>query len=463
MLLYIKYFINKNMPKEINISEKKGISKYEEKILEENISVKKDPASDVLKDKKEKEQTEKEISLKKKPSLNDTEIFKEMKPMNKWIRISLIVFAVLGVMGGLFAFYYFGIFTFVKDPSEVISFPTDYLKAETVFPSITFDNIKLTDPDEPRTEESVLNGKLFTLKEMTEMLKRRPVAVMIDNQVDARPQSGINSADIVYEALAEGGITRYMAIFWSEAPEKVGPIRSARNYFLEWLSPYDPVYIHDGCASSSNSDADACTNLYTYSIKDISTYGAWRWNDGVRISPHNEYSSVTNAWEYASTLDWDEFPDIESWSFKSDAKAEDRGDMYKVEVEFHQRLNNSGNYNVVWTYDSQTNTYLRRIGGEIDVDQETNTQVWAKNVVVQEVETDSAYDNTAHIVTETVGSGDAVFLIDGEITEGTWEKKTRTDRTTYYDSDGKEIVFNRGRIWIEMLSTDEGSFDIIKQ
>lgn len=307
-----------------------------------------------------------------------------------------------------------------------------------------------------------MNGVLFTKEEMEEMLDRRPVAVMIDNHADARPQSGINSADIVFEALAEGGITRYMAIFWSEAPEKVGPIRSARNYFLEWLSPYDPVFIHDGCASSSNSDADACTHLYTYSIKDISTYGAWRWNDGTRISPHNEYSSVTNAWNYAATLDWNEFPDVKSWSFKSDGNTKDTTEADKVKIVFHQRLNNSGAYDVIWTYDADTNTYLRKVGGEIDIDQETGTQIWAKNIVVQEVETEDAGDGTAHIITETVGSGNAVFLIDGKEIEGTWEKKTRTSIISYYDSEGNEIQFNRGRIWIEMLSTTDGSFDIIE-
>jgi hypothetical protein len=461
------------MPKEINITdkkkfEKKALEKAQPSPIEEEVPLVKEEAkpnteaisetssTPIEKDMKKGDKKDKEAKKEKKPK-------KERKPMKKWVLISLIAGGVLLVAGGLFAFYYFGIFRFVKDPSEVTTFPTDYLKPSSTLTLIQEDIIELSQPDEPRTEESPLNGELFTLDEMAEMLNRRPVAAMINNHVVARPQSGLNSADIVFEALVESGITRYMAIFWSEAPEKIGPIRSARNYYLQWLNPLDALYIHDGCAMSDNPEANACGNLYNYGIKDLGTTGSWRWDDGVRYAPHNEYNSVTNAWEYAANLDWDEFPEVESWSFKRDALPENRGEEGDVEIAFHTRLDNGGAYDVKWTYDPDTNTYLRRIGGQIDIDQETDTQVWAKNVIIQEVETAPAYDETAHIVITTIDTGDATFLIDGKVIEGTWEKKSRTDRTTYYDGDGKEIQFNRGRIWIEAVSTDDGRFDIIEQ
>lgn len=440
------------MPKEINISDNKKSGQ----------EVSKPAAKTEIKEHISKQTSIQETTLEEAKTSEVAKVKKEKKPLKKWAIALIAAGSVLLVGGGLFAFYYFGIFKFVKDPSEVTEFPTNYLKPST---DIKADEelIKLPQPGEPRTEESPLNGELFTIKEMEEMEKRRPVAVMINNHVQARPQSGLNSADIVYEALTESGITRYMAIFWSRAPEKVGSIRSARNYFLQWLSPYDALYIHDGCAQSDNPEANACGNLYTYGIKDIGTAVSWRWNDGIRYAPHNEYTSITNAWEYGSNLDWDEFPDIESWSFKRDATAEDRGEKGIMQITFHTRLTNGGDYDVRWTYDPDTNTYLRRVGGEIDIDQETNTQVWAKNIVIQEVDTSPAYDDTAHIIIKTIDKGNATFLIDGQIIEGTWEKKSRTDRTTYYDKDGKEIQFNRGRIWIEAVSTEDGRFDIIEQ
>ncbi len=454
------------MPKEINISDKK---KFKKEVSvqplgeQETKPVEQQPAPvEIVNPEEQKNDNINVGDIDIKDNGKKVKIKKERKPLKKWVLGLIIAGGVLLVGGGLFAFYYFGIFKFVKDPSEVTDFPTDYLKPSS---SVTTaeELIKLAQPDEPRTEESPINGQLFTVEEMAEMETRRPVAVMINNHVSARPQSSLNSADIVYEALTESGITRYMAIFWSEGPEKVGSIRSARNYFLQWLSPYDALYIHDGCATSDNPEANACGNLYTYVIKDLGTTGAWRWDDGVRYSPHNEYNSIANAWEYAANLDWDGAPEIESWSFKRDASIEERGAENIVEIAFHTRLDNGGDYDVRWTYDPDTNTYLRRVGGEIDIDQETNTQVWAKNVVIQEVDSSSADDGSAHIVIKTIDKGTATFLIDGQITEGTWEKKSRTDRTTYYDEDGKEIQFNRGRIWIEAVSTEDGRFDIIEQ
>ena len=458
------------MPKEITISDKKDFEKKVSKPVKEtpmeqegipvvekeveNIPVPQTilAEDEILEKKKKKKKKEKKVK----------KIKKERKPLKKWAIVSIIVASVLLVGGGLFSFYYFGIFKFVKNPSEVTDFPTNYLKPSTqVF--TTEEIIKLLQPKRPRTEESPLNGELFTIEEMEEMMKRRPVAVMVNNHVIARPQSGLNSADLVFEALVESGITRYLVIFWSDAPEKVGPVRSARNYYLQWLNPLDALYIHDGCAKSTNPEANACGNLYNYGIKDLSTVGSWRWDDGVRYAPHNEYNSITNAWDYAANLDWNDFPDVESWSFKRDALPEERGNVTIAEISFHTRMDNGGAYDAKWTYDPDTNTYLRRIGGRLDIDQETNTQVWAKNVVIQEVDTSPAYDGTARIIIKTIDKGDATFLIDGKIEKGSWEKKSRTDRTTYYDSDGKEIQFNRGRIWIEAVPTDDGRFDIMEE
>ncbi len=298
---------------------------------------------------------------------------------------------------------------------------------------------------------------------MKELNTKRPVAVMINNHAEARPQSGLNSADIIYEVLVESGITRYMGIFWSEAPKKVGPIRSARQYYLEWLSPYDPLYIYDGCAKTTDVRTNACGNIYTYDIKNIATIGAWRWNDGTRYAPHNEYSSITNAWEYAEKKNWDSIPDIDTWQFKPDTDTQDRGERTKVKIAFHKSLPNSGLYDTTWTYDSKTNSYFKQTGNRNDIDQETNAQVYTKNIVIQETAITSAYDNKGRIIVKTIGNGKATYLIDGKITTGEWEKASRTDRTMFYDSEDNEIQFNRGRIWITVISPSLGKFAIIEQ
>ncbi len=385
-----------------------------------------------------------------------------MDPKKKKLIIALSCTALL-LLIGIGVFYYFGIYKYkpYTKPSELINLTNEYILS---LPTKSLPiPIPIPQPSEPKTEPSPVNGTLFTKAEMTKLKTRRPVAVMINNHADARPQSGLNSADVVFEALAEGGITRFLAIFWSDAPKKVGPIRSARQYYLEWLSPYDPLYIYDGCAKTDNPKTNACGNIYTYKIKNIATRGAWRWDDGVRYAPHNEYSSLFTAWEYAQDRNWDSMPDVEAWKFKKDATVANRGLKTKVKVSFHIRLNNSGLYNTVWTYDPKSNTYLLETGGKPLIDQETNTQVYAKNLILQEVTYASANDNKGRIILTTIGEGKATYLMDGKITSGTWKKTARTDRTTYYDSSNNEVLFNRGRTWISVIPRSVGKFDIIEQ
>jgi hypothetical protein len=438
------------MVKEINISDnsKKEIPQEEPIVIKTEETVEK-PIQ-------EKEPKELQLPKQQKPK-------KEKKVLNfKFKNLILPIVAVL-TLSGIALFYYFGIYKATPlNPAEVLPFNTNFISSIASAKQFVTNLTLLSKPEEPRTEESPLNGVLFTKSEMDILQSRRPVAVMINNHAAARPQSGLNSADIVIEANVESGITRYMAIFWSEAPEKVGPIRSIRQYYLEWLSEYDPIVIHDGCASSDDVRVNACGNIYLYGIKDIGTLGAWRWDDGRRYAPHNEYSSVEYAWEYAKKVDWDSFPTIESWEFKNDSDISLRGDGETVEVTFHTRLNNGELYDAIWTYDATTNSYFRKVGGQADMDQETSTQVSAKNVVIQEVEMINTGDDKAHIILTTIDEGDAIFLIDGNIEYGTWKKTSRTDRTTYYDSKGDEIEFNRGRIWISVIPHSVGKFDILE-
>lgn len=409
----------------------------------------------------EKKEEVKEVPKKEEKSVA---VVDSTKKRFDWKVLIFPVVAFLSVCGiGLF--YYFGIYKAQPiSPSDIISFNPNYISS--LSPKVSFKNSlnMLSKPGEPKTEVSPLNGLLFTKKEMDELKKRRPVAVMINNHSAARPLSGLNSADIVIEANAEGGITRHLAIFWSESPKKVGPIRSLRQYYLEWLSAFDPILIHDGCADTDNPRTNACGNTYTYGTKDIATFGAWRvFTDG-RVSPHNEYTSITNAWEYAEKIDWDGFPSsIQALSFKRDANIEERGKKTVVKTVFHERLNNGGLYDAIWTYDSTTNNYFRKIGGQADMDLESNTQIYAKNVIIQEVNMKLAGDNKGRIIIDTIGEGDAVILQDGKIINGKWKKTSRTDRTKYYDSTGKSIQFNRGRIWIAMIPHPDGKFDIIEQ
>jgi hypothetical protein len=373
--------------------------------------------------------------------------------------IFLIIIGSLVSLGAL-AFLYFFVIKLPTPTSEVISLSGNYISPGQVTIAANF--VPLAQPEVPKTEESPINGELFTKTEMTKLKKRRPVAVMINNHVNARPQSGLYKADLVYETVVEGGITRYMAIFWSNGPTKVGPIRSARQYFLEWLSPFDPVYIHDGCASTKDPRTNACGNLRIYGIKDNGLRGYWM--DPSRVRPHNEYNNVIGAWDYAKTVDWDGFPTkFESWNFKKDASLSARGDKTKVKIRYRNDLPNGGLYDTMWIYDKDTNLYTHYSNGIKDIDLDTKATIKAKTVIVEEVVMPPYSDDHSRVIITTIGQGNVTVLMDGKIINGKWKKESRTDRTRYYDKAGKELELNRGLVWICAVSKEKGSFDIIEK
>ena len=445
------------MPKTFKITDTKD--EVEEKSTEVVVEQAEEiPVAEEEKKVEQKPQVDSIPNTKGKRNLK--EIFKNFD----WKKLLFPTAAILTLVGiGLF--YYFGIYKFKPVPLyEVLKFDDMFVSSNPSSKVFAKELSLLSRPEEPRTEESSLNGLLFSKSEMDKMMKRRPVAVMMNNHAEARPQSGLNTADIVIEANAESGITRYLGIWWSKAPEKVGPIRSLRQSYLEWLSAYDPILIHDGCAQTDDPRTNACGNMYTYGTKSIATLGAWRLNDGRRVAPHNEYSSIENAWTHGEKMNWDSFPStIQSLEFKRDEEVKERGENTVVKTVFHTRLSNGGKYDAIWTYDNSTNSYFRKIGGQADMDQETNTQVTAKVVIIQEVRTISSGDESGRLIVTTIGEGDAVILQDGKIVNGKWKKESRTDRTKYYDNSGNPIKFNRGRMWIAMIPHSDGKFDIIEQ
>jgi len=389
------------------------------------------------------------------------------------IKLTTKAKAIIGIVGGILIivgallFIWFGLIKQTPKPSTILTVGSNYLSpiSQTIQKDSIFNIFSILPiASEPRTEASPINGILLTKTEYNDLKNRRPIAVMIDNHISARPQHNLSKADIVFETSVESGITRYMPIYWSNAVNEVGPIRSARQYYLEFLSPYDALYVHDGCASSEDARVNACGNLYNYNIEDVAnTVGAWRRSD--RYSPHNEYSSTISVWDYASQNGISGLSDnFEAWQFKKDLPLNMRGTKTKVSISFwHDLSNYYGDYDVEWVYDASANNYIRKIGGNNDIDEATGQAIRAKVVVVQEVNMIETYDISGHVILETIGSGKTKILQDGKIYDATWEKTNRTDRTTYKGTDGNEFVFNRGLIWIEALPRDYGQFIINEQ
>lgn len=310
-----------------------------------------------------------------------------------------------------------------------------------------------------------LSGAKYPGSQAEKWNSRRPLGVMLDNIVEARPQSGISRADIIYEAVAEGGITRFMAVFLCQDAGDITPVRSARTHFLMWLSEYDGLYSHVGGAGNDptvNAKVRAMGQIQEWKIKDLDQFNTgfptyWRGTD--RFAPHNVHTTTDKLWDKAKERGWgatdaqmgkrwDET--FRQWVFKEDLPREQRPASGSAVVNFWA---NQADYAVTWKYDPEKNAYLRFHKDQTHIDPLTQEQITAKNVVVQFVPEQGGLDKHAHIFYKLEGKGKALIFHDGRVTLASWQKASRTARTVYLDEKGQEIKFNPGLIFIQTVPT----------
>jgi len=324
---------------------------------------------------------------------------------------------------------------------------------------------------EPKTEECPLNGQMLSKTQKNVWVGQRPLGVMIENHKSARPQSGLSSADIIYEAVAEGGITRFLAIFYCQNASYVGPVRSARMYFLEFLESYgqNPLYAHVGGANTPGpADALGYINeLGWSSYNDLNQFSVpfpYFWRDYERLknvaTEHTVYTSTKKLWQYAKDkreltnvddkgIRWDK--GFLAWKFEDDAKLSDRGTVTKIDFGFWDHL--ASDFSVIWNYDVKTNSYKRTNGGVPHLDKNTGKQLEAKNIIVMFAKESPANDGYegGHILYKNVGSGEMLFFKNGQVIKGTWSRETEEDQIKFFDNSNKEISIVRGQVFIEML------------
>lgn len=330
------------------------------------------------------------------------------------------------------------------------------------------DNGTVVNNSEPKTEECPMNGEMLTQTQRKLWETRRPLGIMIENHKEARPQSGLSSADIIYEVVAEGGISRFLAIFYCKDAKYVGPVRSARIYFINLLSEYgeNPLYAHVGGANTSGP-ADALGKIKELEwdvYNDLNQFAVpfpyyWRDYDRLpdRATEHTMYSSTSKLWEFAKTkrlltnidennISWDK--NFTKWKFKEDESS--KGTVAKINFDFWDSMKD---YTVEWQYNKTNNTYIRFNGGEPHLDKNTGKQLETKNLLVLHVVESPANDGYegGHLLYKVIGSGDGVLFQDGKAKEISWTKKNITSRMLFTDENGKEINFNRGQIFIEII------------
>jgi len=326
----------------------------------------------------------------------------------------------------------------------------------------------------PKTESCPLNGAMYSKQQKQWWDKHRPLGVMIENHSEARPQSGLSGADVVYEAVAEGGITRFLAIFYCQDAGMIGPIRSARTYFIDFISEYgnSPLYSHVGGAAEPGP-ADALGQIQDYgwtSYNDLSSFNVPfpiykkipdRQGHEVAVE-HTTYSTTQDLWNYAATnrkltnvdedgKSWD--TDFVPYKFKEDAVLSERGKPQSLHLEFWS----DQNYAVDWVYDPKINFYLRNNGGVAHIDRDNQKQLSAKTIVVlymAETHANDGYENNVHLLYADKGSGKEIVFMDGKQVKANWAKKSRTGRMIISDANGNEVQFNKGKLWFDILPMD---------
>ena len=310
------------------------------------------------------------------------------------------------------------------------------------------DEVPTADMDEPQGPmvESQLNGVMIS----REVANKRPFAIMIENHSDSRPHSGLGDADVVYEALAEGGITRFMALYQSELADEIGPVRSARAYYLDWAIEYEPIYTHAGGSEL------ALKKILEYGLRDLNGIAAgsrFFWRDSGRVAPHNLYTSKEKL-ELAKRDeidDWgeDKFPAnvIQPWQYAS-GEASSNSEQ-KITINY-----SSLTYQVDWQYDPGTNVYKRSLAGEEHRDRRNDEQIEASTVVIQKTATELR--DGQHLNIGTTGSGEGYLIKNGKAYEIRWEKDELTDRTKFYKKySNDEMTLVPGQIWVEIVPLDK--------
>ncbi|TXG77578.1 DUF3048 domain-containing protein, partial [Patescibacteria group bacterium] len=276
----------------------------------------------------------------------------------------------------------------------------------------------------------------------SDSLASRPVtAVMIENSPDARPQSGLKDAGIVFEAIAEGGITRFIALYQEARPSLIGPVRSVRPYYVEWASAYDPAVAHIGGSARAlemirsgnyGTDIDQFFNASSY----------WRAND--RAAPHNVYTDFDRldslvASKGKASSSFTPLPRKDAAKNKSSAAT-----AISIPV-------SSGVFAVDYVYDGKTNTYARKQGGEAHNDREKG-QIAPHVVIAIEVQMSRGMEDGNREQITTTGSGRAWIFQDGSVTEGQWQRVGTSDQFNFIDTQGKVVELNRGQTWISAVT-----------
>ena len=294
------------------------------------------------------------------------------------------------------------------------------------------------------TQEEVVVQKPKTLSGDS-----RPIAVMIDNNINAMPQAGLLEADIIYEIIVEGGESRLMLILQDKDLDKIGPIRSARHYFLDYALENDAMYVHYGWSPQAQSDI---TSLGVDNINGIyeSEDSFWRVDD--KYAPHNAVTSTKNILEIADRKGYR----VEKEKENVLNYVVDEVNLADGEIANTVTIPYSSGNVVKYEYDEDLKEYVRYSRGEKQVDWDTEKTVTTKNIIIEKARNTTLNDGSGkgRQTLDNIKELDGYYITNGKAIKITCDKTTRSGQTVYKDLDGNEIDVNDGKTFIQICPID---------
>lgn len=349
-----------------------------------------------------------------------------MGRIRSWVHLHHTATFLLAGLGVLLATALIVTVFLFQSPKQVVAPNTATKPTETPKPVIHYSPLTGEQvPDIPSTQQAV-------------------TAIMIENSPDARPQSGLKAAGVVYEAIAEGGITRFLALYQQQKPQLIGPVRSVRLYYVDWLAPFQASVAHVG---GSKFALDEVRNGKYRDIDQFFNAGSyWRATD--RYAPHNVYTNferldALNQKKGYVTSSFTAWP-------RADGTPAKTPNATSIDVKISGPA-----YNNHYDYDAGTNTYKRSVGGAAHNDREAG-QIMPSVVIVLDTTMTKVFEDGYREQIKTTGTGKARIFQNGTVTEATWSKPDRATQTKFTDASGAEIPLNRGQTWITAVPANQG-------
>jgi len=339
---------------------------------------------------------------------------------------------------------------------EVMEFPDESEIESTVLEKKDKEDKEIEEVEKPKEIEDEHIGQsrdVITGSWINEdVASRRPIAVMINNHNKALPQSGIGQAGIIYEVPVEGGINRLMAVFHDFNSDKIGPVRSARHYFLDLASDHDAIYVHYGKSPQALKAFDVLNAPHLEGLSYLDNIMCWR--DNTRFAPHNVYTNydkLFKAWETVGYRKEVKEDFTSKFSFSEDQIECDNVEEFinniRVKYSYYQTS--------TFEYNKKTYMYKRFQFGKPHIDANTNEQLEFKNIIIQYTNVyNIPNDSAGRLDMNLVSSGKGLYITNGNVQDITWKKNSYSEPTLLYDSKNEQLKINKGKTWYMIVPNE---------